>query len=115
MSTFTLKLADLHIEPDILPMERRNCPRRRLHVDATMISRTGDALGRISSVKLFDASDTGLGAVADKPVDLNAQITICFQAHGPEGGFDATGRVVRSQQTARGNEIGILLDQRCAA
>lgn len=114
--TAALKL--IHDEPavvDILPFERRRSERHHTDGQVTALQRTADALRRITSLTLCDVSDTGLGAMCKEPIEVDCPITVVFQAHGPEGGHDAHGRVVRCEKTDNGHRVGIRFTNHRAA
>ena len=115
--SMTLKFVD-PTEQNTLACERRTTSRYVLtgrvtavrHTDADRI--TGK---RICSLELMNISDSGLGALCQDPIDLESRITIFFPPHGPERGFDLSGRVVRCNARERGHELGIRFDSRHAA
>jgi PilZ domain len=111
-----LKLVD-HDRPnaDTILLERREAPRHRVHGQVTAIlHRTSDggAHHQICSVELRNISDIGVGAFADRPLDLGTDITVVFPSHGPDRGFDLFGHVVRCRPSGEGYELGIELSQR---
>lgn len=113
-----LKLADynkpLTRAPDALYFERRHAPRRRLRGQVTAMVYQPQR-HQIQRLQMRDQSDTGLGAWSDEPIDLGRSITVYFAPHGPEGGFDLTGTVVRCRPCDGGYDLGIALRQRLAA
>lgn len=118
MESAKLKLADynkpLTRSPDALYFERRHSLRRRLRGRVTALINARQEY-RIASLDMRDQSDTGLGAVADTPIDIGQSITVCFPPHGPDRGFDLLGTVVRCVQKDDHYSIGIRLAQRLAA
>jgi len=121
MSTINaLRLSETIDQPeDILPFERRLSERHHMQGQATAVRAGGQpgsgTLRKISSLDLVNISDTGLGAMCSEPVEVDIPITVFFQAHGPEGGHDAHGQVVRCERTPQGHDIGIRFDTRSAA
>ena len=111
-----LKLTEVDVqEPDILPFERRRSPRRPISGQVTTLQPDNGALRKIASLELHDMSATGLCAFSVEPVTVNTSITLFFQPHGPEGGYDATGRVVRCLALDKGYEVGIRFESQAAA
>ena len=108
MTKDTLKLtADEDRISDILPFERRRAPRRAMSGQVTTLRANGDSVRKFSSLDLQDVSETGLRAMSGESLEVNTSITLLFQPHGPEGGYDATGQVVRCVATGKGYEVGI--------
>ena len=108
MTKDTLRLtADQDKASDILPFERRRAPRRAMSGRVTTLRANGDSVRKFSSLAMQDVSETGLCAMSDEPLEVNTSITLLFQPHGPEGGYDATGQVVRCVATDEGYEVGI--------
>ena len=72
---------------------------------------------KICSLKLSDISDTGVGVICDEAIEPDTTITILFPPHGPDGGFNATGQVVRCMPRPDGqaHRIGIRFNERSAA
>ena len=114
-----LKLVKPPNEPaDVLFLERRSCDRAPLIGQATAII-TDDAdkdhpATKICSVQLANISDTGLGIITEEPVDIgqHIHITVFIQPHGPEGGYDLTGAVIRCNQTEIGYDVGLKIPSR---
>lgn len=99
-------------------VERRRSIRRKITGRATALVRQAhekDAIGRICSLELRDISDTGLGAVAQHPVEVGSTLTVFIAAHGNEQGFDLVGKVVRCTACDTGHHIGVRLISRVAA
>ena len=116
MTDGVLKLTEVQNQPnDILPFERRQAPRRPVSGQVTTLWQDTGSLRKIASLDLQDISNSGLCALSGEPVEVNSRITVFFQPHGPEGGYDAAGRVVRCQAMAEGYEIGIRFDSQAAA
>ena len=116
MTDGVLKLTKVEAPPsDILPFERRQSTRRPVAGQVTTLRHDADALRKIAALDLQDLSDTGLCAVSGEPVEVNTSIALFFQPHGPEGGHDATGRVVRCLALGDGYEIGIRFESQAAA
>ena len=121
-SQATLRLIDT-TSVDLFGEERRRAVRYSMSGQVTSVRRKlnedeQEDRHRICSMQLLNMSDTGLGMLCDEPVELNSMITVIFPPHGPERGFDLTGRVVRcyeSEETEGGHEIGIYLEERPAA
>ena len=116
MTDTALKLTDEKNQPtDILPFERRRATRRPVSGQVTTLRSEESALRKISSLKLQDLSDTGLCAFSDEALKVNTFITLFFQPHGPDGGFDAPCRVVRCLAQGSGYEVGFRFDAQSAA
>ena len=99
-------------------VDRRSSVRRKITGRATALVRQAnekDALGRICSLELRDISDTGLGAVAQTPIEVGSTLTVFIAAHGNEQGFDLVGEVVRCTACDAGHHIGVRLTSRAAA
>ena len=108
MTKSTLKLTMHDDGPsDILPFERRTSPRRAISGQVTTLVSDDDAIRRFSSLSLLDISETGLCAISEDAIELNSNIMMLFQPHGPEGGYDTAGEVIRCIATSQGYEIGI--------
>ncbi len=114
-----LKLVKPPNEPsDVLFMERRTCDRAPLIGQATaIISDDADKdhpTKKICTVQLANISDTGLGVVTEEPVEIgqHIQMTVCIPPHGPEGGYDISGSVVRCNKTSIGYDIGVRIPTR---
>ena len=75
----------------------------------------GDHFQKISSVELVDISDTGLGAMTQEPWDIGREVTVFLPSHGPDGGFNATGEVVRCKRHDGEHEVGIRFFSQSAA
>jgi len=114
-----LKLVSpIQIEPETLFMERRKESRRKISGAATALS-SGNGKNpfpkRICSFQLLDISDSGIGGITQKPLEIGSQIAILFPPHGPDHGFDMYGTVARCREHDDGFEIGITLESRLAA
>ena len=108
MTEGTLKLTEIEDQSgDILPFERRQSPRRSISGEVTTLQASDDSVRKFSSLVLKDISEAGLRALSSKPIELNASILMLFPPHGPEGGYDTTGEVVRCVATSQGYDIGI--------
>ena len=104
-------------EADVLPFERRVTCRQPItgHVTTVCEGTAHHSGKKIGSIDLTDLSGTGLGAIATEAIPLGSLLTVFFPAHGPEGGPDATGRVVRCERREEGYEIGVRFERRHAA
>ena len=102
---------------DALPFERRQTRRHVMSGRVTSLQKTGTSSynNRIGSLQLLDISEAGLGAIVPEPIEPGSSIVIFFPPHGPEGGFDRSGLVVRCKQTPHGHEIGIRFVSKSAA
>jgi len=116
MTEGTLRLTqDEDQSGDILPFERRQSPRRSISGEVTTLQASEDSVRKFSSLALRDISEAGLRAVSSEPIEVNASILLLFQPHGPEGGHDTTGQVVRCKATSHGYEIGIRFQDQAVA
>ncbi len=103
---------------DSYVFERRHSLRRATSGQVTVLLRKADEHGthyRIASLNLLDMSDGGMGGISPDPLSTDSTVAVLFPPHGPERGFDVSGRVVRCQRRAMGHEIGIRFDERRAA
>lgn len=65
----------------------------------------------VCSLRMHDLSPSGMGATCDTRLDADEPVTICIPPHGPEGGFDLVGHVVRCQASGDGAfRVGIAFD-----
>ncbi len=114
-----LRLHDPSSEPvDSYLFERRHSLRRATSGQVTVLLRKTDDHGthyRIASLNLLDMSDGGMGGLCNDELSPDSSVAVLFPPHGPERGFDVSGRVVRCQRRAVGHEIGIRFDERRAA
>jgi hypothetical protein len=114
----TLKLVH-DCSGDVLPFERRDDTRRKIHGQVTATQSCADAVvgsrNRICSLQLVDISRGGLGAVSSEPIDVDTEIAIFFAPHGPEQPINYRGRVVRSSPRGAGAEIGVSFGPKSAA
>ena len=116
MTEGTLKLTETDDQSgDILPFERRQSPRRSISGEVTTPQASDDSVRKFSSLVLQDISEAGLRAVSNEPIEVNASILMLFPPHGPEGGYDTTGEVVRCTATSQGYEIGIRFSNEAVA
>lgn len=117
MSQASLKLVE-PIDTRALAFERRDASRYVIAGRFTAV-RSTDGAGhggkRICALELMNISDGGLGAVSQDPMEVDARITVFFPPHGPERGFEMSGRVVRCCQHDHGHEVGIRFDEKHAA
>ena len=114
----SLKLVD-QTPHDAVTAERRSERRHPIEAQVTAIQSADPACQgqscRIWSLKLKDISDGGLGAIAPAPIEVGSAISIFLPPHGPERGFDCSGRVVYCIRDQWGHQIGIKFDSRMAA
>jgi len=106
------------VEFDSIPMEKRSDPRWRMRGRATAVcceQMAGDQRNRIGSVELINMSNGGVGVLCQDDMPVGSEVTIFIPAHGPDGGYDLTGRVVRSIPRGQQHEIGIQIYRRLAA
>ena len=118
MSQAALRLVSEPTDSDVLPFERRQRRRHVISGHVTSLQQSADPAlhsNRISSLQLLDISETGLGAIVPDPIEPGSPIVIFFPPHGPEGGFDRYGHVVRCSNTEQGHEIGIRFITKSAA
>lgn len=105
---------------DSLRFERRCADRHPVSGRVTSLM-SADSLSparqrKIASVDLVNLSRTGVCVVTREAIDLQTVMTLYFPPHGPERGFDATGRVVRCvRRDDDTHEVGIHFDTRPAA
>jgi len=113
MSHASLKLVNPALDRDSLFLERRVGNRRPMAGRVTAV-RTGNRKQQLSpkicSLQMVDMSDTGMGAVSSEAVETGADITVLFPAHGPDGGYEGRGEVVRCLKRDYGYEVGIRFD-----
>lgn len=105
-------------ESDRLFLERRRTPRHSISGHVTAVAQDGERAGeghRICALQLLNISDTGLGVVAQQPLNLGTRVSVFFAPHGAEPGFDVNGVVVRCNAREAGHEVGLRLDHRLAA
>jgi len=122
MATSPIRLVNINSDAadqhDVLKFEQRKSTRHSVNGRVTAVC-TGSApdgvRSRICSLILKDMSDTGVGVYSQEAMPLNSMIKMFFPPHGPEGGFDATGKVVRSRMTENGYELGIRFEMAAAA
>jgi hypothetical protein len=119
MSQATLKLVELNERrADTLPFERRRAKRHIISGHVTAL-RTSTAPSRprnhISSLRLLNISDGGVGAIAPEPVEIGSPICLFFPPHGSDRGMDLYGHVVRCISRGSEHEVGIRFDIRPAA
>lgn len=122
MATSPIRLVNINSDAadqhDVLKFEQRKSIRHSVNGRVTAVS-TGSApdgvRSRICSLMLKDMSDTGVGVYSQEAMPLNSTIKMFFPPHGPEGGFDATGKVVRTRMTEHGYELGIRFEMAAAA
>ena len=114
-SLSTLKLVGLvDGPPDVLSLERRGSRRNVFRGRVTGICSTPaspNSRNHICSLDLRNISETGLAALSTEPIDANASIAVFLPPHGPDGGLDLYGRVVRCRPGKHGHEVGIEFDQ----
>jgi hypothetical protein len=68
-------------------------------------------VGRITSLQLLDQSARGAGCWSHDPMPIGSKVVMFFPPHGPEKGFDMTGRVMRCDGSApEGFHVGIALE-----
>ncbi len=115
-----LKLVDPEAEAreqGVLSFERRVGSRHVIagRVTAIQVSTDDDHPSRICSLQLLNISDNGVGTMSQEPIAPGQVVTMFFPPHGPERGFDLTGRVIRCTRRGYGHEIGITFAARQAA
>ncbi|MEE9405456.1 MAG: PilZ domain-containing protein [Algisphaera sp.] len=119
MNTPALKLVTDTEIPDSYKFERRRAPRHSMNAHVTAVARHEDPAngcsGSICSIELVDSSATGLGGYSHQPLPLGARVAVFFPSHGPDAGYDAVGRVVRSVKDGDQWSIGLHLEQAQAA
>ncbi len=99
-------------------MERRKESRRKIAGTVTALSSGNEKNPfpkRICSFQLLDISDSGMGGITQKPMEIGSQIAILFPPHGLDHGFDMYGTVARCREHLDGYEIGVQLTNRLAA
>jgi hypothetical protein len=69
----------------------------------------------ISSIKLKDMSDDGVGGVCEERMEVGSRVAIFFPPHGAAPGFDLYGTVVRCHDREGEHEVGVQLEQSLAA
>ena len=109
---------DSHESVDSYLFERRQELRRAISGQVTVLLRKNDETGahyRIASMNLMDMSPNGMGGISRDALELDSTVAVLFPPHGPDLGFDVTGRVVRCHRRSQGHEIGIRFDGRRAA
>ena len=110
----SLKLVEPPVRSDdaAIPLERRAYRRHTIsgRVTAVQTAQTTEPTAcrnRICSLELRNISDTGLGAVAGEPIQVNTAITVFLPPHGAEQGSDLYGRVIRCTARDHGHDVGI--------
>ncbi|QNN22080.1 PilZ domain-containing protein [Planctomycetales bacterium ZRK34] len=114
--------------PAVYRFDRRRCDRHDLGGCVTAVRRDHDMrIHRrpVCSLRLRNLSDGGIGAISDIPLSPDERISVYFQPHGADQGFELVGHVVRCQplragQTDKdlpvtGYEIGLRFDPATAA
>jgi len=114
----TLRLTE-SAEREGLAFDRRDRDRSSLDSQVTAVQHSRSAArcqcNRICSLRVLNISDSGLGAVAQEPIEVNTSIAIFFPPHGPERGIDLYGRVVRCIRRDDVHEVGVQFDDKSAA
>lgn len=115
----TLRLVkDERLQDDPIPLERRYAHRRPISGRVTAVVKIGEgekARNRICSLMLQDMSDGGVGAATDEGLPAGAAITVFVPPHGPERGFDATGKIAWCRREDDQHLVGIQLDRQQTA
>lgn len=114
--------------PDVYRFDRRRCDRHDLGGCVTAVRRDHDMriLRRpVCSLRLRNLSDGGIGAISDIPLAPDERVSVYFQPHGADSGFELVGHVVRCQPLRAGRsesdlpvtgyEIGLRFDPATAA
>lgn len=104
-----LKLVDQTQDNPYL-LDRRRALRRSTAGRVTAVINSDGPDGphhRLSSLNLHDMSTTGMGALSQEELPINATVAVLFPPHGPERGFDMFGTIVRCSNKDGRHEIGI--------
>jgi hypothetical protein len=119
---------DVFSAPAVYRFDRRRCDRHDLGGCVTAVRRDHDMrIHRrpVCSLRLRNLSIGGIGAISDIPLAPDERISVYFQPHGADSGFELVGHVVRCTpiRTGRtendlpvtGYEIGLRFDPAAAA
>jgi len=100
--------------PDPLPLrfERRQLDRWPQSGVAAAYGAAGEHFGRRYVLRMLDASDAGLGARTDRPIEVGTVVTVAFAAPGHPV---RTGVVTRCLASGEGYRVAIQFETRLAA
>lgn len=114
--------------PTVYRFDRRRAERHELGgcVTAMRLDHNMHAYRHpLCSLRLRNLSDGGVGAISDYPLAIDERVSVYFQPHGAEQGFEIQGHVVRcmplrggaedAELRTTGYEIGLRFDPAAAA